>query len=174
MGTGQAACSPTDSGRTLGEAQAKPSDHRIGPGVLRGDSAPADSRLPILRVLWCGLIICAVKIALRIRGFRWTLDWTRRHSADVPETLDDAAEAVRVTERAVAMAGAIYPGRALCLEQSLVVYLLLRRQGVHVEFCHGVQPHPFEAHVWIEYKGEPINDVREHTKRFARLPEQPR
>jgi hypothetical protein len=79
---------------------------------------------------------------------------------------------VKATEHAVAMAGALYPGRALCLEQSLVLYYLMRRQGVAVNYCQGVQPYPFQAHAWIEYDGEPINDVAEHVKRFARLPEE--
>jgi hypothetical protein len=35
-----------------------------------------------------------------------------------------------------------------------------------------VQPYPFQAHAWIEYQGEVVNDVPEHARFFARLPEQ--
>jgi transglutaminase-like putative cysteine protease len=70
------------------------------------------------------------------------------------------------------MAGALYLGRAKCLEQSLALYYLLRRQGVAVAYCQGVQPYPFRAHAWVEYRGQVINDVPEHARFFARLPEQ--
>lgn len=70
------------------------------------------------------------------------------------------------------MAGAFYPGRARCLEQSLALYYLLRRQGVAVKYCHGVQFYPFQAHAWIEYEGSVINDVAPHVKHFARFPDQ--
>jgi hypothetical protein len=70
------------------------------------------------------------------------------------------------------MAAAFYPGRAECLERSLVLYYILRRQGVRVRYCHGVQPSPLTAHAWIEYGGEVINDVPEHVKEFSRLPDQ--
>jgi hypothetical protein len=72
----------------------------------------------------------------------------------------------------VALAGALYPGRARCLEQSLVLYYLLRGRGVAARYCQGVQPNPFQAHAWIEYRGEIITDVEEHVARFARLPDQ--
>jgi hypothetical protein len=79
---------------------------------------------------------------------------------------------VKAAEHAVAMAGALYPGRALCLEQSLVLYYLLRRHGIPARYCQGVEGPPFEAHAWLEYQGEPINDVAEHTRLFTRLPDQ--
>ena len=53
-----------------------------------------------------------------------------------------------------------------------MLYYLLRKQGVAVQYCQGVQPHPFLAHAWIEYGGEPINDVPEHVTFFTRLPAQ--
>jgi hypothetical protein len=119
--------------------------------------------------LRCGLMILATKTALQLWGFGRTLRFVRRRVERVDANETCCMEVVRAVERAVAMAGALYPGRALCLEQSLVLYYLLRRQGVAVRYCHGVQPYPFEAHAWIEYRGEPINDVPEHVRGFARL-----
>jgi hypothetical protein len=113
-----------------------------------------------------------VKIALRIWGFGRVITWLRRRVEAAPVVailFDDAT--VKASERAVALAGALYPGRALCLEQSLVLYYLLRRQGVLVEYCQGVIPRPFQAHAWIEYRGEVINDIAEHARQFARLPD---
>jgi hypothetical protein len=116
-------------------------------------------------------MILALKIALRVYGFRKVVRWIGRRVESIPATAALEADFVKAAEHAVATAGALYPGRALCLEQSLVLYYVLRRRGVPVSYCHGVQPHPFEAHAWIEYRGEAINDVPEHVTHFARLPD---
>ena len=123
-------------------------------------------------VLRAGFTIFAVKLSLRLRGYGRTIRWIQREVRRVPPDASVDAQVVKAAERSVAMAGALYPGRALCLEQSLALYYLLRRQGVAVKYSQGVQPHPFLAHAWLEYRGEPINDVAEHVKRFARLPDQ--
>jgi hypothetical protein len=122
-------------------------------------------------VFACGSMICALKLALRACGFGRVTKWIGRRIESIPATEWLDATTVKAAERAVATAGALYPGRALCLEQSLVLYYLLRRRGVPVTYCQGVQPHPFEAHAWIEYRGEVITDVPEHVKRFTRLPD---
>ncbi len=31
----------------------------------------------------------------------------------------------------------------------------------------GIQRYPFMAHAWVEYRGEPINDVPEHVRIFT-------
>lgn len=123
-------------------------------------------------VLRSGVTIFAIKMSLKVRGYGRTIQWIQREVRGVPATASADVEAVKAAEHAVAMAGALYPGRALCLEQSLVLYYLLRRQGVAVRYCQGVQPYPFAAHAWVEYRGEPINDVAEHVKWFTRLPEE--
>lgn len=123
-------------------------------------------------VVRCGVTIFAVKRSLRARGFEATLTWIRRRVEAVKPAAGVGTDAVRRTERAVATAGAFYPGRALCLEQSLALYLVLRSQGVAVRYCQGVQFHPFQAHAWVEYEGEVINGVAPHVKHFARFPDQ--
>jgi hypothetical protein len=90
----------------------------------------------------------------------------------VPATEQASMDTVRAAEYRVAMAAALYPGRAKCLEQSLVLYCLLRRKGIGVHYYQGVRPYPFQAHAWVEYRGEVINDVPEHVAQFARLPDQ--
>jgi hypothetical protein len=117
-------------------------------------------------------MIFALKFALRFCGFGRVIRWIGRRVETIPATAWLDTEAVKAAERAVATAGALYPGRALCLEQSLVLYYLLRRRGVAVTYCHGVTPRPFQAHAWIQYGGEVITDVAEHAKRFLPLPHQ--
>lgn len=128
--------------------------------------------LKVPSVVWCGLLIAWFKGLLRIRGFLGTLEWIWDRVEALPATAEAELETVKAVERVVAMAGAFYPGRAKCLEQSLTLYYVLRRQGVSVRHCQGVQFHPFQAHAWIEYGGEVINDVAEHVRHFARLPDQ--
>jgi hypothetical protein len=120
----------------------------------------------------CGLLIWVLKAALKSRGFGWTLAWIRQRVQAIPASTVVSSEAVRTSEYALAMACAFYPGRALCLERSVVLYYLLRRQGVPVKYCQGVQFYPFTAHAWLEYGGAPITDVAEHVRLFTRLPDQ--
>lgn len=83
-------------------------------------------------------------------------------------TAHDAAMARRI-EISVAKAAALFPGRALCLEQSLTLYTLLRRSSVPARLRLGVQAYPFAAHAWVEANGEPLNDIAEHIAFYAPL-----
>lgn len=129
----------------------------------------AEAGLRVPSVLRCAAMILAMKGALRIGGFARVTNWIRRRVHSLPATTAVTGEAVTATESAVATAAALYPGRALCLEQSLVLYYLLRRQGVAAKFRMGVQAHPFAAHAWVEYRGQVLNDIPEHLKAFAPL-----
>lgn len=152
---------------TITSSQTSPSGKAPAPcsgSGLDGLRAPS--------VVRCGFMIFFVKLSLRTRGFGRTLRWIRKRVEAIAEVASGDLEAIKATEYTVAMAGAFYPGRALCLEQSLVLYYLLRRQGVPVKYRQGIQAHPFAAHAWVEYRGEPINDVLEHVKHFIALPNQ--
>jgi hypothetical protein len=122
-------------------------------------------------VLTCGMMIFALKTALRLRGFGRVMGRIRRWAEPLSASAWVDAEQVQATERMVATAAAWYPGRARCLEQSLILYYLLRRQGVAAKYRHGVIPRPFQAHAWIEYQGQIINDVPEHARQFTCLPD---
>jgi transglutaminase superfamily protein len=138
--------------------------------AVRIISPRQDGEVRVPSVLQCGFLLLGVKMALRMRGLSWTIRYIRRRVGVAPATRSVDLDVVKAAERAVAMAGAFYPGRAMCLEQSLVLYHLLRRQGIPVKYCQGVQAHPFAAHAWVEYGGATINDVAEHVSWYARLP----
>jgi len=123
-------------------------------------------------VLQCGVLLLILKLALKVYGYSRTLDWISLKVDRVRVRNDVDIATVRAAEYRVALAAALYPGRARCLEQSLTLYYLLRRQGIPVNYQQGVQPYPFQAHAWIEYRDEVINDVPEHAGFFARFPEQ--
>lgn len=151
----------SDAAAVIGRDKAPPRD--------AGHSMERVVRVP--SVIRCAIEITRIKRRLRGRGLDATLRWVRRRVDGIACTDDAAVDAIRTVEHRVAMAGALYPARALCLEQSLALYCLLRRQGVAVRYRTGVQPFPFIAHAWVEYRGEVINDVAEHVKWFAPLPE---
>ena len=112
------------------------------------------------------LRIALVKALLRIRGFAPTCRWIAARVRDVRVECEPGAESVRRVEYAVAMAAALYPGRAQCLERSLVLYWYLRSHALHACFRMGVQRYPFLAHAWVEWRGQVLNDVAEHVQRF--------
>ena len=56
-----------------------------------------------------------------------------------------------------------------CLPQSLLVWWLLRREGIEAELRIGVrkQQDKFEAHAWVELFGQALNDQADVEQRFA-------
>jgi hypothetical protein len=85
------------------------------------------------------------------------------------EAVDTPPDLALTLATRVAQAGALFPGRAICLEQSLVLYALLRRRGVEAQLRLGVQPFPFTAHAWVEVDGAPINETEERIRHFHLL-----
>lgn len=158
--------------RLMGNARASAPGLERYPATRR-PRAPAavDSELPVPSVLGCGLMILVVKMMLRVLGLDRTRRWIQRRVCGFPERTGVDLTALKEAERRVAMAGALYPGRAKCLEQSLVLYYALGKGGIHTQLRIGVQPFPFLAHAWVEYGDIPINDVLEHVQWFTALPD---
>jgi hypothetical protein len=113
------------------------------------------------------LLITALKVLLSTFGFERTWSWIQQRAGWVPRLNEVNLAAVSRAEYKLAMAAALYPGRAACLERSLTLYWYLRRHGVGVDFRMGVQMYPFLAHAWLELDGRAINDVPEHVRRFV-------
>ena len=118
----------------------------------------------------CALALLAVRARLKARGFGPSVAWARRRGA-AAAGVGLAPEEVERAAYHVAVAAAFFPGRAVCLEQSLALYVLLRRRGVPAELRLGVQVYPFYAHAWVELHGEPLNEDRETVEKFRALPE---
>lgn len=140
--------------------------------ATRGEAVSAAPEIRVPSAMKSGFMILALKASLKLRGYKRTIEWIRRRVEQVPVRADVDPTVVKAAEWWVAMAAAFYPGRAECLERSLVLYFILRTQGVPLRFCHGVQPFPLLSHAWVEYRGEVVNDVPERVKEFSRLPEQ--
>ena len=135
-----------------------------------GNRRTAPPAVSTLDVLGCMAAIAAVKASLAHRGFARTVARIHARTPNATAGADAPDELVARLDRLVAVAAAWYPGRALCLERSLVLYERLRRAGARAELRLGVQAAPFASHAWIERNGEPLNDVLEHTEQFTPVP----
>jgi transglutaminase-like putative cysteine protease len=85
----------------------------------------------------------------------------------------DAVRFGEATGRMVERTAALFPGRARCLEQSLTLFILLRRSGVPAQLRFGAQALPFAAHAWIEVCGQAINSDAELLALLQPFPELP-
>lgn len=94
---------------------------------------------------------------LRLRGLERALKLARRLGAEAPTHLWQG-EWTELVARRVALAAAFYPRRALCLEQSLALFVTLRRAGAPAVLRIGVRPVPFAAHAWVELNGQAVNE----------------
>jgi hypothetical protein len=117
-------------------------------------------------VFHCLAQLVLVKVALNCLGFGRTVA-LYGGSAVVAVADDNGSERiVEKVARQVSAAAALYPGRALCLEQSLVLHRALMRRGVASRIRFGVQPYPFGGHAWVEYRGRAVN---ENAQRISQL-----
>jgi Transglutaminase-like superfamily len=133
---------------------------------------PLEDRKLILRG---GLILPLTKIGLRLFGFRRWKGLIEKFSlpAHFPQSLpadlqrETAVRAVRAV-RSVELHG---PTTSNCLERSMTLWWMLRRDGVDGELHIGARKEGarFEAHAWVELGGQVLNDgaeVHQHYSRF--------
>jgi hypothetical protein len=102
-----------------------------------------------------------VRFSLVAFGFRKTVGLLRLLSPSRVQNQRIDLVFALATARQVAKAAAFVPVRAICIEQSLALLLLLRRKGISASLRLGVQPYPFLAHAWVECDGVPINESTE-------------
>ena len=104
------------------------------------------------------LLLLLFDAALRLSGLERALRLARRLGGSEPDA-DWRRNDTDAVARGVAMAAAFYPRRALCLEQSLALFVALRRAGAPAKLRIGVRPLPFVAHAWVEIDGIAINEA---------------
>jgi len=114
-------------------------------------------------------LITRFDLVLRTRGLQRGLALARRLGETEPEAGWSAAQTDAVGRR-VALAAAFYPRRALCLEQSLALYVMLRRAGAPALLRIGVRPVPFAAHAWVEIDGQAVNEPQDFITQLVPFP----
>lgn len=99
--------------------------------------------------------ILLVKIDLMMRhGSMHTIhSFVREQAVTSPERSD-----VETICRAVELACVFYFKPVLCLQNSVVTTVLLRRSGWNAEMVIGAQTLPFRTHAWCEIDGAVVND----------------
>lgn len=132
----------------------------------------SNQQLHLPSTIRCLCEITLTKLWLRIAGFQRTLRFASGKVVEWTPDVDPMALAEALSRR-IALAAAMYPARARCLEQGLTLYRLLRRRGVDAQFRVGVQPYRFRAHAWVEYRGIPINEPGDGVNGLAVFPEVP-
>ena len=133
------------------------------------------SPLERARVLRAMAFLPLTEFGLRVLGFRRWKRLVERFSPPFPrrQMVEPAAQlqiAERIT-RAVSSAERHGPGTPNCLERSLTLWWLLRREGIGGELHIGARKSEsrFEAHAWVELSGVVLNDspnVHKHYTRF--------
>lgn len=106
-----------------------------------------------------------VATSLKTMGLRRTQSWLTRSSLGkmIPPTEQTRAN-VRRAAQMVAVACRRYPLRSSCLPRTIVLWSLLRRRGLDTNVRIGVRGDAeanFQAHAWLEWNGEVLNDAAE-------------
>ncbi len=133
---------------------------------------PPEDRVLILRA---ALILPLTEIGLRLFGFRRWKEWIEKFSLPARLSQSLPAEVQRETAlravRAVRSVELHGPANPNCLERSLTLWWLLRRNGVDGELHIGArkQGQRFEAHAWVELGGQVLNDGAEVHQHYARF-----
>jgi len=125
------------------------------------------------KLFWRTVVLLPLAaLSLRLRGFKKTREQLQKKlpSDSALETIQQGtAEKVQRICRMV-KAGAHYGlTHPTCLEESLVLWYLLRRQRIPARLRIGVKklPQKFEAHAWVEFEGVALNQAEEIHHHYA-------
>jgi Transglutaminase-like superfamily len=137
--------------------------------LRRFSNLPAPARGLFLRA---AVLLPWVALRLKLHGFRATNNSLQNPSETFPSpgTLQ-SAQRVHWTARMVRAAARHGLGNPSCLEESLVLAHLLRRQGIASQLRIGVKKNipKFEAHAWVEWGSVALNEsdaLHDHYARF--------
>jgi hypothetical protein len=141
--------------------------------LRRFSSLDSEARGIFLRA---AILLPVIAVNLRVRGFRATQESLLRFLAH-PRLVSRegstdprlAFERTRITARMINAAGRhAWPG-STCLEKSLALWWLLRRQGIESELRIGARKldGKFEAHAWVERERIAVNEPQEGHRHYA-------
>ena len=128
------------------------------------------------------ILLPLVRWSLRLRGYGKTFTWLQKRvqfQARGTQSSSEAREEVQATCRMVRAALRYSLAQYSCLEESLTLWYLLRKQGIPACLRIGVRKEneKFEAHALVEHDGEALNQDEAMHKHYAAfeedLPEPP-
>lgn len=122
--------------------------------------------LPERRLLLrAAVMLPRVDVSLRLRGWERTrMDWELWADGAGPRCGIESRRVAWLVERAARTV----PWPATCLRRSLVLWALLRRDGVQAEIRLGVRKAEgaHAAHAWVEFQGVVLNDRQDVAQLF--------
>ena len=127
----------------------------------------AERRLLVVSCAATPLVAGAVSLLGFRRAHAVMARWSRPVRTPFPAGEAAWARALSAA-RVVSIATGRGPVRASCLRRSLLLWWLLRREGIETSLRVGVNRDggSLSAHAWVEYLGRPINDVEDIAARF--------
>jgi hypothetical protein len=122
------------------------------------------------------ILLPLVRWSLKLRGYGKTftsLQSRVQSPAKGTETSTESREDVQVTCRMVGAAVRYSFAQYTCLEESLALWYLLRKQGIPACLRIGVrkEKEQFEAHAWVELRGEALNQLEELHRHYLAFEE---
>ena len=126
--------------------------------------------------LRAAVLLPLISVNLKMRGFRATQELLLRFLLPVPPApADDSSRFRRDGERTVLIARMVDASvrhawhTSTCLEKSLALWWLLRRQGIPSEVRIGARKlgGKFEAHAWVESDGVAVNEPQQAHRHYA-------
>jgi Transglutaminase-like superfamily len=146
--------------------------------LRRFSALDSEARWLFLRA---ALLLPLIGLSLRVRAFRFTQAALLRFSsrslpsfAGLPANSDksfvDGKKAALIA-RMVRAAARHSPKKPSCLEESLALWFLLRRQAITCELRIGARKvgGNFQAHAWVECDGQALHDTEEVYRHYAAL-----
>ena len=129
--------------------------------LRRFRNLPAPARILFLRA---AALLPWVALRLRMQGFQTTKKLLQRPFENSFVSRSDSnrdGERAALTARMVRAAARHGIGDPSCLEESLVLMRLLRRQGIPSQLRIGIKKNipKFEAHAWVECGGVALNET---------------
>ena len=105
------------------------------------------------------MLLPMIRASLRVRGYNKTFSSLQARVNPIAPAQNGDAEQLRKTSRMVRAAVHHSLLHFTCLEESLGLWYLLRRQGIAPQLRIGVRKEngKFEAHAWVEHGGEALN-----------------
>jgi hypothetical protein len=123
------------------------------------------------RVFLCAaLLLPLARLAISRVGLASSISWIEARKP--ASRLKPPISEMRAMSRLINLAANHTPSGGSCLARSVLLKWLLLRRGVECQLHIGVRMagKRLEAHAWIEYEGEPINDRRENCESFCAFP----
>jgi hypothetical protein len=118
------------------------------------------------------ILLPLVRWSLRLRGYGKTFTSLQKRiqfQAKGTGNLPEVREEVQATCRMVRVALRYSLAQYSCLEESLTLWYLLRKQGIPACLRIGVRKEneKFEAHAWVEHGGEALNQDEAMHRHYA-------